>query len=99
MIFVFFVEEYSSYGVYLHIPFCRRRCFYCDFPIKVVGDRKSSIEYESEQYTSLILEEMHKTISLHRINSFGNKFETGVDTIYFGGGTPSLLPNSCKNLI
>ena len=28
-------------SAYLHIPFCRRRCYYCDFPVFVVGDRKN----------------------------------------------------------
>lgn len=29
-------------NAYIHIPFCRRRCYYCDFPISVVGDRPSN---------------------------------------------------------
>ncbi|MGK7927969.1 MAG: hypothetical protein AB4290_22475, partial [Spirulina sp.] len=28
-------------GAYIHIPFCRRRCYYCDFPVSVVGDRRN----------------------------------------------------------
>jgi coproporphyrinogen III oxidase-like Fe-S oxidoreductase len=28
-------------AAYIHIPFCRRRCYYCDFPVFVVGDRQN----------------------------------------------------------
>ena len=41
-------------GAYIHIPFCRRRCYYCDFSIKVVGDREKTINRETDDYISLL---------------------------------------------
>lgn len=64
-----------SSGIYLHIPFCRSRCSYCDFATDVY---KSAEIVES--YVSAIVKE---------IENFPQK--KSVDTIYFGGGTPSLL--------
>lgn len=63
-------------GVYVHIPFCKRRCFYCDFFSTTLLER-------IEEYTQALLKE----ISVR-------KDETGeaIKTIYFGGGTPSILP-------
>eukprot|EP01041_Mallomonas_annulata_P006984 gene6984-14198_t len=71
-------------GAYLHIPFCRRRCYYCDFPVKVIGDRKTTAEIESKLYTDLLLQEIESSAIVG-----GN---SQLDTIYFGGGTPSLMP-------
>ena len=76
-------------GVYIHIPFCRRRCYYCDFPIKVVGDRSTTIDNESQVYTDLLTKE----IILTKVCSGKEK---KLNTIYFGGGTPSLLPDQCN---
>lgn len=78
-------------GVYVHIPFCRRRCFYCDFPISVVGDSKKQHSTQGDAYVALLKKE---------IESFQSHILLGrniaVDSIYFGGGTPSLLPNECN---
>ena len=67
-------------GVYLHIPFCRSRCSYCDFATGM---------YEGEladRYVKSLVEE---------INRWGEvDSPSAVDTIYFGGGTPSLLTPS-----
>ena len=74
-------------GAYLHIPFCRRRCFYCDFPIKVIGDRESTQRRETEAYVHLLLREIDaaaKTVP-------GPRSRDALETVYFGGGTPSLL--------
>jgi oxygen-independent coproporphyrinogen-3 oxidase len=60
--------------LYVHIPFCQRRCSYCDFSIAV---RK---RIPAREFVDVILKES-------RGASFGE-----LDTIYFGGGTPSLLP-------
>ena len=62
-------------GVYLHIPFCRSRCSYCDFATDVYKNAEIV-----ESYVSAIVKEIE----------FSPKNEI-IDTIYFGGGTPSLL--------
>jgi oxygen-independent coproporphyrinogen-3 oxidase len=64
-------------GIYIHIPFCRSRCSYCDF---ATGMYESDL---AEHYVSSLARE---------IESFGEvEFAEPVDTIFFGGGTPSLL--------
>ncbi len=67
----------TSAGIYLHIPFCRSRCSYCDF---ATGIYESSA---AQRYADAI----HKEILAWR------EVEDAppIDTIYFGGGTPSLL--------
>lgn len=77
--------------MYLHVPFCRRRCYYCDFSIKVIGDRESSIRHETEEYTKLLINDI--------VRSMGQDNNRAIETIYFGGGTPSLLPNDCVERI
>jgi oxygen-independent coproporphyrinogen-3 oxidase len=63
--------------VYVHVPFCARRCSYCDFSIAV---RR---EVPVDEYLSALDAEL-------RIR-FGDALPEPVDTIYFGGGTPSRL--------
>lgn len=65
-------------GLYIHIPFCRSRCSYCDF---ATGLYESEI---AERYVRVVVDEI-------RASSEAGAF---VDTIYFGGGTPSLLDPS-----
>jgi coproporphyrinogen III oxidase-like Fe-S oxidoreductase len=80
-------------GIYIHIPFCRRRCFYCDFPINVVGERSSTQLSRSQEYTNYLLKEIQQTSKLlHSIPSP----QSQIDSIYFGGGTPSLLDDKSK---
>ena len=63
--------------VYIHVPFCARRCSYCDFSIAV--RREVPVEdYLTALETELLLR-------------FADRQPTEVDTIYFGGGTPSRL--------
>jgi oxygen-independent coproporphyrinogen III oxidase len=70
-----------SAGVYLHIPFCKSRCSYCDFATDVYRDSSAV-----ERYVKAICSEVAAfPVSAH---AAGSAF---VDTIYFGGGTPSLL--------
>ncbi|HBG25433.1 MAG TPA: coproporphyrinogen III oxidase [Rikenellaceae bacterium] len=66
-------------GIYIHIPFCSQYCIYCDFySTKMLGKRES--------FTKALITEIGQ-----RANDF-NKLGAAVNTIYFGGGTPSLLP-------
>jgi len=71
-------------GIYLHIPFCKQACHYCDFHFS------TSLTYKAELVQSLL-----KEIELQK--SFLNG-ET-IETIYFGGGTPSLLSGEEINLL
>lgn len=69
-------------AAYLHIPFCRRRCFYCDFPVSIVGDRTTGDRSGTMvQYVAQLCQEIG-TISTNR---------QPLKTVFFGGGTPSLL--------
>tara|TARA_R110002073_G_scaffold313380_3_gene485321 strand:+ start:29628 stop:30761 length:1134 start_codon:yes stop_codon:yes gene_type:complete len=63
-------------GIYIHIPFCKQACFYCDFHFS------TSLKKKDELIASLI-----KEIELRK-NELNNEV---VETIYFGGGTPSML--------
>ena len=66
-------------SAYIHIPFCRRRCYYCDFPISVVGE--GSVSTMVEEYIAAVIRDIQLTASTHQ----------PLKTVFFGGGTPSLL--------
>ena len=63
-------------GIYIHIPFCKQACYYCDFHFSTSMKRKNDV-------VSCIIREIEM-----RKNELQNEV---VETIYFGGGTPSLL--------
>jgi oxygen-independent coproporphyrinogen-3 oxidase len=65
-------------GIYLHIPFCKQACYYCDFHFS------TSLKKKEELINALA-----KELQLRK-DEFKNR---AVETIYFGGGTPSLLTN------
>lgn len=70
-------------AAYVHIPFCRRRCYYCDFAISVVGDRPLQEDaIIVKDYVDYLCREIRATA----------KSDKPLQTIFFGGGTPSLLP-------
>ncbi|MDD6784274.1 MAG: radical SAM family heme chaperone HemW [Prevotellaceae bacterium] len=64
-------------GVYIHIPFCKSRCVYCDFYSTT----------QSEQSKDLFIEALANEVKA-RAHFFGNNT---IDTLYLGGGTPSTL--------
>ncbi|MEM7412280.1 MAG: radical SAM family heme chaperone HemW [Myxococcota bacterium] len=79
----------SDVGVYLHVPFCERVCPYCDFA--VVATRVLQPDDEA-RYVAALQRELD-----HRASAFAGR---ELATIYFGGGTPSLLrPESIATLI
>src|SRR6266849_3785251 len=65
-------------GIYIHIPFCKTRCTYCNFSF-VVNYPKAL----PARYTTAVLQE---------IRHFTEPSDTTVSSIYFGGGTPSNVP-------
>lgn len=72
-------------AAYLHIPFCRRRCFYCDFPISVVGDRlRGEASGTIRDYVDVLAQEIRQTAALAQDRR-------PLETVFFGGGTPSML--------
>ena len=73
-------------GIYIHIPFCKVKCIYCDF--YSITKRESEI--------SLFTEKLIKEIDL-----YADKYPTQwqINSIFFGGGTPSLMPSNDINQI
>ena len=75
-------------GVYIHIPFCIRKCPYCNFNSTVISHLPES------EYITALLSEM-RLIAGERFSHY-----KVVDTVYFGGGTPSLLsPDSVEKVL
>src|SRR2546426_1387329 len=72
--------------LYLHVPFCRRRCSYCDFSIAV---RK---RIPAREYVDAVLQELKLLGRTDPGRKPGETKDFGLETIYLGGGTPSLLP-------
>ena len=64
-------------GIYIHVPFCKQACHYCNFHFS------TNLALQND-FTAALLKEIEL-----RLSYFNG--ET-VETIYFGGGTPSLLP-------
>lgn len=98
-------------AVYVHLPFCRRRCHYCDFPIIPVGELINSrhVSERMEDYVTLLCKEItiaassfHSSTRIEKQHKTSwssiPESETGTDrknqlrTVFFGGGTPSLIP-------
>lgn len=72
-------------GIYIHIPFCRKICNYCDFYKMVVSDKFK------DEYIDYLIKDLRLSVSLYNLDE--------IDTIYIGGGTPScLMLESLKKL-
>jgi putative oxygen-independent coproporphyrinogen III oxidase len=77
-------------AAYIHIPFCRRRCYYCDFPVFVVGDRHTGATSGNIQlYVDRLATEIATQINY--VGAASRNENRPLETIFFGGGTPSLL--------
>ena len=70
-------KEKKNLGIYLHIPFCMKKCHYCDF-LSAPADENTKERY---------IEALKKEIFLYR----EDLKENIISTIFLGGGTPSLL--------
>ncbi len=82
--------EKPSFGIYIHIPYCIQRCLYCDF-----ATYEQSQIFPPQEYIQLLLEEMRQKSKYFKPQDD----VLSVDTIYFGGGTPSLVPPELLGLV
>ncbi len=71
-------------GLYLHIPFCEKKCAYCDFYSACVTDT---------------VQDSYVTALISEIKKWGGLIDRPIDTIYIGGGTPSVLRNRIEKIL
>ena len=80
-------------SAYVHIPFCHRRCFYCDFAVVPLGDHAGTPSGTGSGSIRTYLSQLHKEIALAPAGP-------PLATLYIGGGTPSLLtPIQIRDLL
>lgn len=79
-------------NMYIHLPFCIRKCHYCSFAIHAVGSLNSLSSEAESQYLKYLLKEMKTTLQMSPPSA-------SMQTLYFGGGTPTLLSESSFNSI
>jgi oxygen-independent coproporphyrinogen-3 oxidase len=73
-----------SLGVYISVPFCRSKCTYCNFASGVFSAAQMG------KYATRVVEDLHSTRTFAALH--GAEVPDLCDSIYLGGGTPSLLP-------
>jgi len=80
-------------SAYVHIPFCHRRCFYCDFAVIPLGNKVETLQGYGSKTVKEYLKFLYKEI-------LSIKHKSPLSTLYIGGGTPSILdPKQIKDLI
>lgn len=104
-----YVEEKEAISsAYVHLPFCKKKCLYCDFPVVAVGHGRKIADYDAQykdykdsmmtSYVDYLCKEMELTpvgshaSGLHTREESEDVGHVALKTLYFGGGTPSLLP-------
>ena len=80
------IKEKRALSIYIHIPFCRKRCGYCDF------NTYAGMDHFLNEYVDSVIEE---------VKYFSKNFSSDhiVPTIYFGGGTPTIMPEEAYKKI
>ena len=74
-------------GLYLHLPFCRAKCYYCDFNSRPMRDQQELTQY---------VQALQQDITLSAAPAHDHE----LISVYFGGGTPSLLsPSQLKRIL
>ena len=78
-------------GIYISVPFCRTKCSYCNFASDVFS------KTVFEKYVERVCEDI--THSRKTSEEIGGACESSVDSVYLGGGTPSVLdPDQLKRM-
>jgi putative oxygen-independent coproporphyrinogen III oxidase len=78
-------------GIYIHIPFCKQACLYCDFHFS------TSMKKKDEMVLALAKEIGMRKNEFNLLDSA--RKDSQIETIYFGGGTPSVLSNDEINFL
>ncbi len=78
--------ESRNFGVYLHVPFCRVRCGYCDFNTYTADELRGA---KRSDYASEAIAEVHQAREVLERAGLPRR---EVSTVFFGGGTPTMLP-------
>ncbi|CAL5327392.1 unnamed protein product [Camellia sinensis] len=90
------LHNLSPTSAYIHLPFCRKRCYYCDFPIVALGSSSTQTNDINDprisNYIHLLCREIKATNSQFNHNP-------PLKTVFFGGGTPSLVPPRLVSLV
>lgn len=82
----------KTIGIYIHIPFCTSKCFYCDF----VSFAKKGNDF-IDKYIKALLNQIENELFNFKKEDFK---EIYVDTVYIGGGTPSyIFPKHIKSIL
>lgn len=81
-------RKQTQFGVYVHVPYCRVRCGYCDFNTYTATELRGTTQ---QQYPAEAIEEMK--YAAREMASAGMP-KNPASTVFFGGGTPTLLPVS-----
>jgi oxygen-independent coproporphyrinogen-3 oxidase len=79
------IDPAVPFSAYLHVPFCRVRCGYCDFNTYTSGELRGA---KQEDYASTLISEI---AIAERVLAEAGALRP-MDTVFFGGGTPTLLP-------
>lgn len=83
------MKSVKKLGIYVHIPFCESKCGYCDFVSFKAKDETK------RRYTKRLIEEIRSFESIYNVSADEYK----VDSIFFGGGTPTSLGEDGLELI
>lgn len=82
----------DTLGIYISVPFCRAKCSYCNFASGVYGSDKMTA------YVDRLVEEIRNAPVL--AEEWSVKWPQFIDTVYFGGGTPSIIKNlNLRNIL
>ena len=74
-------------AAYVHLPFCKRKCFYCDFPVVAVGTAGVNAPAAADRFSNYVALLTREIVATSRVGP-----PAELQTVFFGGGTPSLIP-------
>jgi oxygen-independent coproporphyrinogen-3 oxidase len=79
-------------SLYIHIPFCEHKCIYCDFYSVAPNENASRLELPTTRFVEMLLKELD-------LRAKEERFRVSYETVFLGGGTPSLLTADNLGLI